>query len=361
MEIATTPQSVAPQAPQSDEAQFQSLFDAGAFEPKKLAEQEAQRARDEQGKFAKTEPEVKAPEVKAEEVKEPEVKTEVETEQTEEEKAEEYAHLDELLKSKGIDPESVRNLPVTVKIDGEERQVSLSEVLKSYQLEGHVNKKSIDLSEQQKAFAAERDAGQKLVAQQLQQNRVLGDLAMQELTNEYSRLDWNGLRATNPAEYAAKQVEFQQRHNSIQNYLQQVQGQQSAAEQQRQADQSARVEAEKSRMFDKHPEWKDPTAFASARDKITSYAKTLGFSDAELAQVSDHRLMDLLHDAASFRALQAAKPEALKQVRAAPKMGKPGTRNVTDPSQVARKAAVDRFNANPHDIDAQVALFDALG
>ena len=68
--------------------------------------------------------------------------------------------------------------------------------------------------------------------------------------------------------------------------------------------------------------------------------------------------MELLHAAASFHALQAAKPEALKKVREAPpKVAKPGTRQTTDPSQAAKKAAAERFMANPHDIDAQVAYF----
>ena len=326
------------------EATFQGLFDQGAFEPPKQEEV--------------TEPEAKEPEVRQEE---PEVKAEPEVKETEEEdNTEEYSTLDDLIKAKGIDPESVKSLPVTVKIDGEEKQVPLSEVLKSYQLEGHVNNKSIELSNQQKQFQAEQEAARQLISKQLQETKQLGDLAQQQLNYEYQNIDWNTLRQTDPAQWSALQMEFQQRQNQIQQYLGQIGEQEKAALEQSQAKAAQKVEAEKQRMFEKHPEWKDPAAFASARETISNYAKSLGYSDAELAQVQDHRLIDVLHDAASFRALQAAKPEALKQVRAAPKMGKPGTRNVTDPQQAKRQQAVDRFNANPNDIDAQAALFDVL-
>jgi len=329
------------------EATFQGLFDQGAFEPQKDVDTNVDTSEETPEVEQKAEPEEAEPEVK-------------ETENTEEDNTEEYSTLDDLIKAKGIDPESVRSLPVTVKIDGEEKQVPLSEVLKSYQLEGHVNNKSIELSNQQKQFQAEQEAARTLISKQLQETKQLGDLAQQQLNYEYQNVDWNGLRQADPGQYAALQVEFQQRQNQIKEYLGQIGEQERAALEQSQAESAQKIESEKQRMFEKHPEWKDPAAFASARETISNYAKTLGYSDAELAQVQDHRLIDVLHDAASFRTLQAAKPEALKQVRAAPKMGKPGTRNVTDPQQAKRQQAVDKFNANPNDIDAQAALFDVL-
>lgn len=360
MEVST--ETTAPSgvsAPASAEAQFQSLFDQGAFDAngKKPTVEEGATppARNEQGQFKS--PGQEAPPSEGKQPATAEQTAETEQEQTQEQ---EFASLDDLLKSKEIDPETVRALPVTVKIDGVEKQVPLSEVLKSYQLEGHVNNKSIELSNAQKQFVAEQEAARQLIAQQLQNNQALGNLAQQQLNYEFNQVDWNALRASDPGRYAAMWTDFQSRQQAIQGYLGEVRNQQSAAEQQSQAALASKIESERSAMLDKYPEWKDPAAFASARDSMMNYAKSLGFTDAELGRVYDHRLMSVLHDAASFRALQAAKPEALKQVRAAPKMAKPGSRQISDPTQATRQAAIERFNSNPRDLDAAAALFEVL-
>lgn len=342
-------------APVMAEAQFQSLFDSGAFDPqgKPPTVEEGATPKDTQ---ATTE----APEAV------PASNTDPEPQQTEAQPApeaeqeESYSSFDDLIKAKGIDPESVRALPVTVKIDGVEKQVPLAEVLKSYQLEGHVNNKSIELSNAQKQFQAEQEAARGLIAQQLNQNKALGDLAQQQLNYEFQQVDWNALRQSDPARYAALYTDFQARQAQIQGYLGQLQQQQSAAEQSRQAEQAKLQQAEQALMLEKHPEWKDRAVFSTAQKSMIEYAKSLGYTDAELSQVVDHRIMSVLHDAASFRALQAAKPETLKRVREAPRVAQPGTRQNTDPKQANRVAAIERFNANPRDVSAQEALFSIL-
>jgi hypothetical protein len=71
--------------------------------------------------------------------------------------------------------------------------------------------------------------------------------------------------------------------------------------------------------------------------------------------------MRILHDAARYQALQAATPQALKQVRQAPPQAAPGSRTQANPDAARRQAAIDRFNRNPTDIDAQAAMFDQFG
>lgn len=272
-----------------------------------------------------------------------------------------YASLNDLLAAHKIDPESVMGLHVTAKIDGKETQVPLSDVLKSYQLEGHVNNKSIELSNQRAALDAERAAARSLFQQQIQQNTALGNLAMQMLTQEYQQVDWNGLRANNPAEFAALNAEFNQRHGQIQNYLQAVnQAAHQEAQQQQQAMQQA-IAGEREKLIAAVPEWRSEEAFAKDREAMSQYARSLGFQDAELNQIFDHRYMRVLHDAARFQALQASKPAALKQVRQAPPMAKPGSRADSNPSAAKRQQVMERLNRNPRDQDAQAAAFDFFG
>jgi hypothetical protein len=56
---------------------------------------------------------------------------------------------------------------------------------------------------------------------------------------------------------------------------------------------------------------------------IRENTKAYGFSDAELENVTDHRLVLALRDAMAWRQLQAKKPEAMKKVAEAPKVIKP--------------------------------------
>lgn len=337
MENETT-QDTGVSSPTDLESRFEQiaggLFDETPREEAQAAQEEAPQAEAEQA----------APEQTAQEAAE--------------EEAPSYATIDEFLAAQKVDPESFRSLPVTVKIDGQERQVPLQDVIKSYQLEGHVNNKSIELSNAQKQFETEQQAFRALAAQQVQQNAQLGQLAMQQLTAEFQRVDWNALRVENPAQYAALHADFQQRQAQINGHLQMVAQQQAQMEQETQAQAQQRIAQERELMLQKNPEWKDPEKFAQDRSRITNYAKQLGFSDAELGQVSDHRLMQVLRDAASYAALQAAKPETLKKVRQAPPMAKAGTRQNTDPKAVEKDAVFQRLRQNPRDSTAQEAAFN---
>jgi hypothetical protein len=247
-----------------------------------------------------------------------------------------------------------------VKIDGEEKLIPLADVIKSYQLEGHVNNKSIQLSEAQKQFEAERQAAISLYQQQLQNARALSQIAAHDLLQEYQQINWQKLQAEDPLRFIMERQKFQDRQTAINAQMQQITEAQEAERQQLQQQQAANLPKEREKMLAARPEWRDPAKFEADRKVMTAYAKQIGFSDAEIAIVSDHRYMQVLADAAQFRALQAANPETLKRVRAAPAMSRPGTRTNRDPAQVAKQQAIERFNKNPRDLSAQEALFESL-
>lgn len=347
----TTQSGVSQSLPQnSQEDQFQGLFDAGAFEPttKPAEPPEEPRARQE------TPAEIAA----REQPQEQEQAKEGEQAETEEEP--QWASLDEYLTHAKLDPQAFQSLPVTVKIDGEARQVPLADVIKSYQLEGHVNNKSIELSNAQKQFETEREAAVQLYRQQLGQAQTLGQLAQQQLMGEFNQINWSQLRQTDPVQWTALQLEFQNRSAAINQHLNEVAAAQQAQAQQLQQQQAALLPKERDKMLERVPEWRDQAKFDADRKSMSAYAKQLGFSDAELASVFDHRYMTVLHDAAQFRALQAANPETLKRVRAAPQMARPGTRTNRNPQSVAKQQALERFAKNPRDQDAQAAAFEHL-
>jgi hypothetical protein len=356
MQMDTT-QSGVPAAATSGslEDQFQGLFEAGAFD---LANKHPEQTPGDPQPSTETQND--ADQSQSAQALEDAQKSATGQEETQSEETT-YQTLDDFLTAQKVDPESFKTLPVTVKIDGETKLVPLQDVLKSYQLEGHVNHKSQQLSEAQKAFETEQQAARTIIQNQLLQNKALADAAQNMLTQEFQRVDWNALRVQNPAEYAAKWTEFQQRQGQIQNYLQGVQAQHDAMQQQQQASLAQTIQAERERLLNVVPEWRDTERFAADSKRMIDAGKQLGFSEAELSQIYDHRIMRVLHLAASQLGLQAAKPEALKKVRAAPQpTSKPGTRNIQDPKVAQRTQVFERVNSNPRDADALAAAFELL-
>ena len=66
-----------------------------------------------------------------------------------------------------------------------------------------------------------------------------------------------------------------------------------------------------------------PDFTPSMAQAIRENTKAYGFTDAELENVTDHRLVLALKDAMAWRQLQTKKPEAMKKVAEAPKVIKP--------------------------------------
>lgn len=336
-----TPQGATQGLPQnSQEDKFQNLFEAGAFEPTepRVAQENPDEKRQRLAEAAPVEDQA----------------------DTEQDAAPTWASLDDYLQEAKLDPQAFQALPVRVKIDGEEKAVPLAEVIKSFQLQGHVNNKSIELSNAQKQFEQERMAAQELYRQQLGQAKTLGDLAQSELLSQFNQINWNQLRQTDPVQWTALQLEFQNRQSAINQHLQTVAAQQEAERQQLQQQQAALLPREREKMLEARPEWRDSAKFDADRKVIADFAKRSGITDAELGTIADHRYMLILHKAAQFDALQASNPAVTKKVREAPQMSRPGTRTSKNPQSAAKQQALEAFLKNPRDVGAQAAAFEFL-
>jgi hypothetical protein len=136
--------------------------------------------------------------------------------------------------------------------------------------------------------------------------------------------DLEVLKETDPIGYAVKVAEQSQREKqlAVVRAEQQRIAQQQQAEQQQSLQNHLKSEAEK--LTSVIPELATPKGDA-IRKEIREYAKSVGWSDQELASVYDHRAVLTLYKAMKFEQLQKGKPETLKKVQQAPKMLKPGT------------------------------------
>jgi hypothetical protein len=141
---------------------------------------------------------------------------------------------------------------------------------------------------------------------------------------------------------AAAQQEFL-RMISVNQTLQQIEGEQRQAHQKLQMEQQAAMQAaiQKSRqqLEADIPGWGEELY----KNVLGSVAKDYGFKNEEVAPVVDARLIKVFHDAYQYRQLQRAKPEISKKVVAVPKVVKPGSAQGQNTSSSAADEAEQRL------------------
>lgn len=210
-----------------------------------------------------------------------------------------------------------------VKAAGEEREVTLDELIEGYQLGADYTKKTQSLSEQRKAVEAERakiEEAAKLRDQYAQRLSMMEKILQQQ--NKAENLDV--LKETDPIGYAVKVAEMAQRDKQ----LVVLQAEQKRIAEQQQAEQAERLQghiAEESRkLATAIPGYADPKQGDQIRKDIREYAKSIGWSDQELAQIYDSRAVLSLYQGMQYAKLQSNKPQVTKKVNEAPKTLKSG-------------------------------------
>ena len=216
-----------------------------------------------------------------------------------------------------------------VKAAGEEREVTLDELIKSYQLGTDYTKKSQAVAEERKAVEAERQAIQEAKALRDQYAQRL-EMMEQMLRPQDETENLAYLKETDPIGYSVKVAEMVERDkqlNAVRAERERIAQQQ---EQERQQNLQRMVAEESQKLVAAVPEFADPTKGEALRKDIRSFGKSLGFSDQELASVYDSRAVLTLYKAMQYDKLMASKPEVTKKVAQAPKVMKPGVAQSRD-------------------------------
>lgn len=270
-----------------------------------------------------------------EEVEEVPAETEVEAEQeqkddVQDEVQESQIELSTFAQILGIDEDRLDvdedgQVYVKTKIDGEEGRAKFNDLVKSYQLEGHLNKQNMEVAEQRKALQAKMAEVEQQAQARVQQLEAVTNVAIQELQREFQSIDWQTLRVTDPGEYAAKLTEFQQREARLGQAVQQIQAEKQQVETQNQERFKEYLREESQKLLSAIPEWSNPEVAQKEKSELKSFGIQHGFSAQELDQLSDHRSVLILRMAKAYADLQKSKPDVTKRVIKAPKLVKPGS------------------------------------
>ena len=241
--------------------------------------------------------------------------------------------IDDVAKALGVDPNDLlANLKMRIKVNGEERLVSLKEAQTGQQLEADYRRKTTELAEQRRAVEQEIAQRQTELHAQAVQTAQAMSVAEQALYAELNTPQMAQLREQNPAEWLMRERGVQEKLAHLQQARQQaaIQWQQqqetSAAEQQRQFQNYLQSESEAlQRSLDSRGvQWDGDN-----KAKLSNFLmERYGFSAQDVGQVYNHRLVLLALDAMQATAkVQDVEMKAAKvkeKVASLPKVVPPG-------------------------------------
>lgn len=204
--------------------------------------------------------------------------------------------------------------------DGVEETIEATpeELAASYMRQSDYTKKTTELAQREtEAVQFLTQKYQEIQAQYLSQAE-LSRAAIVNMAGIKSESEMAQLAQTDPASWVAEN----QRQREIGNYLNQL-DQQINGEKQKAFEQQAQAqEAAKRKMFD--TSWTELQKDGIDKPKLQKIygdvSKNYGFSNEELGNVYDYRVVRVLKDAAAYRELQAQKSVVTKKVQDAPRM-----------------------------------------
>lgn len=249
----------------------------------------------------------------------------------------------------GDDGEEQEQPTYLVKAAGEEREVTLDELIKSYQLGTDYTKKSQAVAEERKAVEAERQAVQE--AKQMRDTYAQRLEMIEQMLQPQQEENLEYLKETDPIGYSVKVAEMVQREKQ----LAAVQAERSRIQQQQEQDRQAQMQSvvaeEMQKLSSFIPEFTDPTKGEAIRNDIRAFGKQIGFSDQELAAVYDSRAVLTLYKAMQYDKLVASKPAITKKVTEAPKAIKSGVSKPRDSNaeEIRKLKARVKSSGSPRD------------
>lgn len=249
-----------------------------------------------------------------------------------------------------------------VKVDGEEVEVSQSELLAGYSRQADYTRKAQALAKERKEFSQEAEA----VRTERQQYATLLDKLQKQVEGSgESEPDWDKLYAEDPNEW----VRQRELHRARRERQEAIEAEKARVEQQEQAEREkqlqGRVAEEREQLKAAIPELADPEKAKDRMEKIRSYAvDKAGFTDAELQGIYDHRAVVALDKARRYDELEAKGSKAKKSAgkrKGGPKTLAPGsTRSGANRTSRAAKEARQRLKSSGDAHDAAHLIADLL-
>lgn len=224
----------------------------------------------------------------------------------------------------------------SVKVDGQEMQVPLDELLKGYSRTTDYHRKTEALAKERKEFHAEAEQVKQERAQYAQ---LLPALAA-ELQSAMPQPPRPDLLDTDPLQYFREKEVYEAKVGKLNAAFSELQRVQQVQNEEQLKQVKAMVASARDRLPELVPAWKDPKAFERDRPKLREYLTKVGYSDDEIDQAYDPRAVATAWKAMRYDELVSKKPRPdtplEKVIQPKPTPVAPQARNMRA-SQEARK------------------------
>jgi len=222
-----------------------------------------------------------------------------------------------------------------VKVSGEDVEVTLEEALHGYQRQEDYTRKTQQVAEERKTYAAELGETRQVREQLGQQLSILE----KALAEEGSPPDWEKLRKEDPAKFSNEYAAYQFK----QDKLRQVHEAQAKLAQEDQVDLDrqlqARMSDEWTKLTEAIPAFKDKKVakerLAEVRDYLTT---TYGASQQDVDTIYDHRFILMADKARMWDESQTTGKDEIKRKKVKARVLKPGTTTPTRKSRKGKKS-----------------------
>jgi len=211
-----------------------------------------------------------------------------------------------------------------VKASGEEKDVTLDELVSGYQKSTDYTQKSQQLAEERKKVESHAQEVQNAMRTREAYAQKLSQVEQYLVNSQDPSENLEELKENDPIQYAikvAEQTEANKKINAIRQEQQKVAQEQHHYHLQQQ---NQVVQNEAKMLSEKVKEFSDPKKAEQIKNDIRSFGKSVGFSDQELSQVYDHRHVLVMQKAMEYDKLQQSKAGVNKKLSNAPKMAKKG-------------------------------------
>lgn len=231
-----------------------------------------------------------------------------------------------------------------VKVNGEEVEVPLSELLKGYSREQDYTAKTMALAEEKKNLGSR-------FARELEQHVKLFE-ALDPILSEARNIDWQNLAQADPAAYVQLRAAVDQRLAVVTEARRKIAAEREGETKAEQAQQAESAQAETKALIKAVPELADPKAMGSFAQNAVNYLRGTGYGDGEIAELTDHRALLIVDKARRFDEIEKAKATLpSKKV-----VSKPAARSLRTDGSHSSSAPKPRFPGKAAPLEQRLAF-----
>lgn len=240
----------------------------------------------------------------------------------------------------------------TVSIDGKEAQITREELLAGYQRHADYTRKTQEAAAQRQAAIQEAEriqAERQHYSQQLEQVALVLQANLPAPPSEQ-------MLQNDPFGYVQQKELYESRVRQLQSVL--AEKQQADAQFQRDQEQHYQrmLGHARQQLLTELPEWKNPEKARAGQREVADHLRTIGYTEAEIAQACDPRAVVMARESMLYRRLVASQPKVNQKLATVPKMVRPGSAGPAPDQAKALTAKVKRSGGR--DMDAIARLIE---